>query len=233
MNRLARISEIFQSIQGEGPYAGFRQVFVRFYGCHMHCAWCDTPESIGDKPGKYREMSVRQVLDRIKTLWPACHSVSLTGGEPLLQADFIAELLPLLKKAKMPVYLETSGVLHEALGQVIKGVDIVSMDFKLPSSTGQRSFWKEHEQFLGLACKSGKEVFVKIVISHKTKRSEVIRAAQIVKKISPDISFIIQPNTFDLKKGMMEQCGILQKECFKILKDVRVMPQMHKFLKIR
>lgn len=233
MNRLARISEIFQSIQGEGPYAGFRQVFVRFYGCHMHCAWCDTPESIGDKPGQYREMSVRQVLDRIKTLWPACHSVSLTGGEPLLQADFIAELLPLLKKAKMPVYLETSGVLHKALSHVIKGVDIVSMDIKLPSSTKERAFWKEHEQFLRIAAAHKKDVFVKAVISSKTQKKDVLQTARLLKNIKKDILFILQPNTFDLHKGIVQKCDHFQRVCFKILPNACVLPQMHKFLKIR
>ena len=44
----ANILEIFQSIQGEGKYAGVKQVFVRFYECNMHCVWCDTPHSIGD-----------------------------------------------------------------------------------------------------------------------------------------------------------------------------------------
>ena len=47
MNK-ANISEIFQSIQGEGKYAGASQVFVRFFECNMHCAWCDTPHAIGD-----------------------------------------------------------------------------------------------------------------------------------------------------------------------------------------
>lgn len=149
----AKIYEIFQSIQGEGPYVGVRQVFVRFFGCHMHCSWCDTPESIGDTTGQYQEMTVAQVFTKIKALWKDCHSVSLTGGEPLLQVDLIARLIPLLKKAKMPVYLETSGVLYQALGQVIRGVDSVAMDIKLPSSTGQRAFWKEHEQFLTIALK--------------------------------------------------------------------------------
>ena len=45
----ANILEVFQSIQGEGKYAGVKQVFVRFFECNMHCVWCDTPHSIGRK----------------------------------------------------------------------------------------------------------------------------------------------------------------------------------------
>ncbi|HEX7575638.1 MAG TPA: 7-carboxy-7-deazaguanine synthase QueE, partial [Candidatus Methanoperedens sp.] len=41
----AYINEIFNSIQGEGPYAGTRQVFVRFEQCQLHCEYCDTPQT--------------------------------------------------------------------------------------------------------------------------------------------------------------------------------------------
>ncbi|MCK5661099.1 MAG: 7-carboxy-7-deazaguanine synthase QueE, partial [Methanosarcinales archaeon] len=42
------IYEIFNSIQGEGPYVGMRQVFVRFCGCNLACEYCDTYESRKD-----------------------------------------------------------------------------------------------------------------------------------------------------------------------------------------
>ncbi len=229
----AKISEIFQSIQGEGKYAGFRQVFVRFFGCHMHCSWCDTPESIGDTTRNYHEMTLSAVFARIKELWPDCHSVSLTGGEPLLQAEFITQLLPLLKKARMPVHLETSGVLYRNLAQVIKNIDTIAMDIKLPSSTGERAFWKEHEQFLRLARKGKKDVFVKAIISRHTSPKDLLRAVKILKDVDPNMLFILQPNTFDLNNGVVQKCQDFQRRCFKILPNTRVLPQMHKFMKIR
>ncbi|MCB9772609.1 MAG: 7-carboxy-7-deazaguanine synthase QueE [Candidatus Omnitrophica bacterium] len=231
--KTAQISEIFQSIQGEGKYVGVRQVFVRFFGCHMHCSWCDTPESIGDTTRNYQEMTLAEVFAKIKELSVDCHSISLTGGEPLLQADFIANLLPLLKKAKLSVYLETSGVLHKALNQVIKGVDIVAMDIKMPSSTGERSFWKEHEQFLNIARKNKKDIFVKAVVGSKTSKADIVRTAKIVHASDPNMLFILQPNTFDLSRGVVQKCEDFQRLCFKILPNTRVMPQMHKFMKIR
>ncbi len=229
----ARIFEIFQSIQGEGPYVGVRQVFVRLFGCHMHCSWCDTPESIGDTVQHYQDMTVAQVLTRIQKVWPGCHSVSLTGGEPLMQVDFMAQLIPYLKKAKMPVYLETSGVLYQALGQVIRGIDIVAMDIKLPSSTGQRAFWKEHEQFLRTALKHKKDVFVKAVVSRQTSQKDIVRAAKLIKEVDSRLLFILQPNTFDLEDGVVGKCDDFQRLCFKSLPNTRVMPQMHKFMKIQ
>ena len=85
----AKILEIFPSIQGEGKYVGVAQVFVRFFECSMHCSWCDTPNSIGDGKREFKEYFSSELFDTINPLLPGCHSVSLTGGEPLLQKDFL------------------------------------------------------------------------------------------------------------------------------------------------
>ena len=61
----------------------------------------------------------------------------------------------------------------------------------------------------------------------------VHKAAKLVASIDPKILFILQPNYLDLKKGVIEQCVGYQNACSKILKDVRVLPQVHKFMKIR
>ena len=95
----AKISEIFQSIQGEGKYLGVRQVFIRFFGCRLGCRWCDTDYARNPQAGRFTEMNVDEVMGRAASLWAGCHSISLTGGEPLLQAGFLKELFPRLKKA--------------------------------------------------------------------------------------------------------------------------------------
>lgn len=227
----ARISEIFHSIQGEGKYTGREQVFVRFFGCNMRCVWCDAPHSIGDTTRHYKEYALEALMAEVRELWPNCHSVSLTGGEPLVQKDFIKELLPSLKKEGMRSYLETNGTLDQHLAEIISDVDIIAMDFKLPSSTKCRPYWEEHAAFLRLARQ--KEVFIKAVISSGTQKEDVARCVELVAEVDPGILLVLQPNYFERQNGAMDRCLDYQDYCRQYLADVKVMSQMHKVWKVR
>ena len=81
------VSEIFRSLQGEGKNQGRPCTFIRLAGCNLRCAWCDTPYA--REGGK--EMSVAQILDLI-WLQNGKH-ICITGGEPLLWAEEVLELL--------------------------------------------------------------------------------------------------------------------------------------------
>ncbi|HOW35211.1 MAG TPA: 7-carboxy-7-deazaguanine synthase QueE [Candidatus Omnitrophota bacterium] len=227
----AKISEIFQSVQGEGKYAGVRQVFVRFYGCNLACDWCDTLQSRGDKKGRFSEYSARELFLRVKRLYKNCHSVSLTGGEPLVQTEFLKEFLPLLKKAGIKVYLDTNGFFYRELKSIIKSIDIVAMDIKLPTSAKCRPFWREHAQFLRVA--SRRDVFIKAVIARDTAKKDMIQAARLVSREDRKLEFILQPNYFQMNGRMLEKCIAFQKDCLKYLNNVRILPQMHKLMNLR
>lgn len=227
----AKISEIFSSVQGEGLYAGVRQVFVRFFECNIHCVWCDTPASIGDTARHYKEMSLDEVFARIKQLWKENnHSVSLTGGEPMLQTPFIKNLIPLLKKENMPVYLETNGIFHEELKEIVDDIDYIAMDIKMPSSAKTEPFWEEHEKFLKIAART--DVFIKAVVSGDTDREDVVHAVELVQRATPETILILQPNTYELKNGVMKKCLEFHDYALTRLPRTRLMPQMHKFMKI-
>ena len=227
----AKILEIFRSIQGEGKYVGVSQVFVRLFECNMHCVWCDTPASIGDGKREFQVLSLGEVLKQVRRLYVNAHSVSITGGEPLLQPVFLKEFAQALRKENKLTYLDTNGTLPDNLNAVIDSVDIIAMDIKLPSSTQQRSYWVEHKEFLKVAVQ--KEVFIKCVIAKNTEPSEIIKAARLVAGINPSILFLLQPCFQDMKTGIIEQCLEYQKLCAKLLNDVRILPQVHKFMKIR
>ena len=227
----ANIIEIFQSIQGEGKYAGVNQVFVRFFECNMHCHWCDTPHSIGDTTRRFREVALEELTAEIKAAWPGSHSVTLTGGEPLLQAEALQTLIPELRAAGMPVHLETNGILPDELAKVIDGVDVVAMDIKMPSSTRCRPYWDEHRKFLKVACR--REVFVKTVITRDTDAEDLRHTIELIAAVDPGILLILQPNTFELGQGVMETCRQFYLTANQRLDNVRVLPQLHKMMKVR
>ena len=114
-----KIKEIFTSIQGEGPYIGYRQLFIRFCGCNLNCSYCDTDFNAENT----KEYSVEELINICKQNLD-CHSVSLTGGEPLLNLEFLKEFIP---RSPLPVYLETNGTLHENLKEICKLFSLYSI----------------------------------------------------------------------------------------------------------
>lgn len=229
------ISEIFSSLQGEGPYLGKRQIFVRFGRCNMHCGYCDETDKM--KPGGFqvRTMSavMRDVIEMEKKEGPH-HSVSLTGGEPLFYSRFLESFIPELKSKGMGVYLETNGTLPDLLRRHVRSIDVIAMDMKPPSSTGDREYWDEHKEFLEVARDT--EVFVKVVVTPKVTVADIERAVSIVKGVNPTIPFIFQPLS-EMTGISTAALQLIEKQLMPIaaadLKDVRVIPQMHKIWGVR
>jgi len=227
----ARIVEIFNSIQGEGKYAGVQQVFVRLAGCNLTCEYCDSTHARDvNAPGSI-EMDPLQLWSEIEDIWGGSHSICFTGGEPLMQADFLKEVFAILRVYKAPVFLETNGTLIEAFKKVVDDVDIVAMDIKLPSTTGCIGYWDEHVEFLRLAW--GKDIFIKTVISNKTSMEDIIKAVEIITKGDPAMPFFLQPNYYDINNNVMAKCRDFQQYALNYLSDVRIIPQLHKFMNIR
>ncbi len=232
---MTEISEIFSSIQGEGPYLGKKQIFVRFGRCNMHCHYCDELDKM--QKGMYQSVPVADVVRQIDVFEREKgqhHSVSLTGGEPLMYLGALKAILPELKARNLTTYLETNGTFPRALDQVVGSIDIVAMDLKPPTSTGDRAYWDEHREFLAIARRT--KVFVKTVITPAVSRADIERSIQLVAEVDPRIPFIFQPES--LMTGMsVPAMQLIEKEFFTLasasLKDVRVIPQMHKIWGVR
>lgn len=86
MEKTIKICEIFNSIQGEGRYAGCPMLFIRLSGCNRHCSFCDTKYSWTE--GK--DYKLDEIIQRIKRYKGI--SICWTGGEPLLQREAIKEI---------------------------------------------------------------------------------------------------------------------------------------------
>lgn len=221
MNKTADIIEIFSSIQGEGPYVGYRQIFVRFAWCNLACNYCDT-----EFKKVTSSISVDELLKKITDLNKIPHhSISLTGGEPLLHTGFLKKFLPEIKSIK--IYLETNGTLFEELEQIIENIDIISMDLKLKSSTGADIPLENHKKFIETAQKYNKEIFAKAVITNKISDEEIEEICNFV-----NIPLILQPVNSEDKEILLSPEKILeiQEKFVQKLGDVRVIPQTHKFL---
>ncbi len=247
----ATVEEIYSSIQGEGPWVGQRHIFVRFIGCDIKCRYCDTPEARHrvDSAGglghcRVQKSTVSAEYDRVSNPLsvlqltefctrlvvggPSCPTLSLTGGEPLLQHQFLTEWLPHVRK-DFKIYLETSGIHYRAMENIRGLVDVVSMDFKLPTATGLGPFWDEHNKFLSII--RGKSVFVKAVATRDTQIDDILTSANIIAEIDVSIPFIIQPASgqFAPEPGTLVE---FQNAALRILQDVRVIPQVHKVLHV-
>ncbi|HWI40380.1 MAG TPA: 7-carboxy-7-deazaguanine synthase QueE [Verrucomicrobiae bacterium] len=247
MSDAAPLSEIFSSIQGEGPLVGVRQVFVRLHGCRLGCAFCDTdtePPSecrVEEEPGEgvFRPLPnpvpVERVVSHLKRWqqqYPRLHhSVSVTGGEPLEHASYLLELLPPLSQL-FPVFLETNGVLPHELARVLPWVDYVSADIKLPSTSGIGDLWEVHREFLRAA--SASKLFVKVVVGADTPDAEIDLAASLVEAIDPQIPFILQPVSLGDGHPAVDASRLLALHgvAARRLREVRVIPQTHKFLRL-
>jgi len=119
-----RLIELYKSVQGESSFTGVPCIFVRFAGCNLRCAWCDSEYTFtGGKP-----FTEDEVVAQIEALAP-CTLVEFTGGEPMLHAK---DLLPLMqrlladKQTKYTLMMETSGErpLEDVPAEVHKIVDV-------------------------------------------------------------------------------------------------------------
>ena len=246
------VSEIFSAIQGEAALVGERQVFVRLTGCNIRCTYCDQPEALERTAGPCRieatagrrdwsteasPLAIDRVVESVATLWDQVphHSISLTGGEPLLQGARVEELLGRLAAEGWPVMLETNGTLLPPLRRVGRALAYVSMDLKLPSVDGERVAPATQSAFLTLAVASGATTWVKVVIGPDTDLAEFDAAIALVAQVSAGrsdpIEVFLQPLTPfgaapvapppDLVLGLHDRA-------LRIHRRVRVVPQTHK-----
>ncbi|MDD5129616.1 MAG: 7-carboxy-7-deazaguanine synthase QueE [Candidatus Omnitrophica bacterium] len=221
----ARISEVFDSVQGEGLYLGEKQIFVRFFDCNLSCIYCDT------KLDRFTEYDPDELFEEICLYRDKYHSISFTGGEPLLYADFLKKIIALTSGHGHRHYLETNGTLFFELEKLIDHIDIIAMDLKFPSSSGMGNLWQLHRKFLKVASK--KEVFLKAIICQATYEEDLKEALAIIKEISPSSVLVLQPNSYENQAVLLEKMKNFKEIASQEGVTTCVIPQIHKTMGLK
>lgn len=242
----ANLVEIFSSIQGEGPYIGYNQIFVRFAECNLSCSYCDTKFDINNKfTLSYSDdnnielsnpINVDDLYEKLKKFnLQKFHSISFTGGEPLLSANFLADLASKIREeSSIKLFLETNGTMFKELLGVLDFIDIVSMDIKLKSSTGFEVPYNQHKAFARAVQAMNKELVLKIVV---TQNLEIEELQRLVKKniITKSTGIVIQPVTTNNLALRITNSKLLDvTEFFNNLGiPARVIPQVHTYMNLK
>ncbi|WP_428027236.1 7-carboxy-7-deazaguanine synthase QueE [Altererythrobacter sp.] len=173
--------EIFASLQGEGPSAGMPVAFLRLSRCNLACTWCDTAYTWhfeGDnrphRSGETFERKVNQVTLEVaevagRILALGQKRLVITGGEPLLQAGALAELLELLPDHE--VEIETNGTVAAPVRLDIR-VDQYNVSPKLAHSGNEAELALIPERLDGYA--TDPRAFFKFVIAEPSDVEEVL-----------------------------------------------------------
>ncbi len=248
----APLYEIFTSIQGEALFAGLQQIFIRFCGCELDCPWCDTPQARGAPPAEVWCQSkpgvrgfqienparIADVCDVVKRILGydeegAIHSIALTGGEPLMFPEYVADLAASLRPFELPIMLETNGQRPDALRKALRMIDWVAGDYKLDSSMGRPLDAEARREFLRLARQ--KRAFVKIVVTDEATEEELERAYEEIAAVDPGCPLFLQPVTVKGESRPPSGFELIRFRALALryLRDVRVMPQVHGLLGLK
>ena len=148
------LKELYKSVQGESSFTGLPCIFVRFAGCNLRCAWCDSEYTFtGGKP-----FTQDEVMAQIEALGP-CKLVEFTGGEPMLQAAALLPLMDALLARNYTLMMETSG--ERPLDLVPKAVHKI-VDVKCPGAGSAANSFR----LANLAALTERDE-VKFVLSHR------------------------------------------------------------------
>ena len=205
------LSEIYETIQGEGLLVGTPSLFIRVQGCNLRCPWCDQPEALEFR--KDSEVTLEGVLERARVS-PFRHAV-ITGGEPFTEPNLDRLVKGLLREG-FSVQIETNGTLwNENLEDVADRIHITC------SPKGVADFFV-HPRIL----KYAKEI--KFVVDDGFSEEIVLKEEFrdfLIKGL-----VVLQPESN--REEMIQRSFSIQRSLSIKGFTVRVIPQVHKFLGI-
>lgn len=150
----------------DGP--GIRAV-VFLTGCKLRCKYCHNPENWVKREDNYSSEDILKKVLRFKPYFKRnSGGVTFSGGEPLLQADFLIETCKLLKQENIHIALDTAGIGEGKYEEILENVDLILFDVKHVTSDGYKDLTgrdiREVFDFLYIANKMKKKFWIRQVI---------------------------------------------------------------------
>lgn len=146
-NNKILVSEIFESIDGEGYHAGKLTVFFRTVGCNLRCSWCDSKYTFNAEENS-KWYSVFDAMEKVRSF--GIKHITITGGEPLLEEnkEWMTSFIEDLLLEGFDVDIETNGAIN-LLYWKEKFHDVVFiMDWKAPASKMNQFMVEENLSYL-------------------------------------------------------------------------------------
>lgn len=214
------ISEIFYSVQGEGPNLGLPAIFLRLAGCNLACGFCDSKYSWQNG----ENLTIAEIITKVNSY--NCRRVVVTGGEPLLQQENLAELLSILKDDLTGfidfIEVETNGSISPSK-QMLKVVDSWIVSPKLfPISIETFSFLKP---------KIVNKLHLKFVIQDSDDFDIIEKQyTQIDHLIAPEAIILMPMTPIDRPEPLtLQAMKSFQEEDQKLLQDIIEFAKLHGF----
>jgi pyruvate formate-lyase 1-activating enzyme len=177
----------------DGP--GIRSI-VFLQGCALRCAYCHNPDTWVFGGGT--EMTPQEIVNKVsrfKTYFKDNGGVTFSGGDPLMQPDFLIETLKLCKEAGIHTAIDTAGYGKGKYEEILKYTDLVLLDIKHVDDAGYKSLAeapkKGFDQFLEAVQKAGTKIWIRHVVvpgitdseEHIKKLAQIIKGIKNVEKI--------------------------------------------------
>lgn len=185
---LGRISSIESMGLLDGP--GIR--FVTFLqGCKLRCKYCHNPET-WDVNGRSQITSPEELIKKIsrfRNYFGTDGGVTFSGGEPLLQPEFLIECLKLCKKENIHTCIDTAGVGFGEYDEILDYTDLVILDIKAVDEGEYRELTgqdiKYFNQFLSVTQRKNKKLWLRQVIvpNMNDDREHIVALCEFAKKL--------------------------------------------------
>jgi 7-carboxy-7-deazaguanine synthase len=186
---------VFESVQGEGIWAGVPSTFVRLSGCNLRCVWCDTPYASWQPEGPIKDL--KEIEAEVRAYRP--RHVVLTGGEPML-FEPIEQLASSFAKEGYKITIETAGTIFRELP-----CDLMSISPKLKNSVPIGTSWEASHEALRIqpdviaSLMSRYHTQLKFVVSSPDDLSEIEQLLDILPAIEPE-RILLMPEGRDSPK---------------------------------